>query len=139
MLYEPKYISKGPSRKYADIDLNMIPHPISGDVVIVRDVESIKRSIKNLVLMEHYEKPFHPDIGCDVYRTLFENIDLPGTEEQLVEFITHTVTEYEPRAEIHEVIVNALPDDNGVNVAIWFTPENAIEPVSVDIFLKILR
>ncbi len=139
MLYEPKYINSNKTRTYTDIDLNFTSHPINGDLVLVKDVEAIKRSIKNLVLIEHYEKPFHPDIGCDVYKTLFENFDLPGTEDQLVEFITNVIENYEPRAILESIDVDVQEDNNGVNVTVWFTPQNAIEPVSVDIFLKILR
>lgn len=138
-LYEPQYINSNNVRDYVDLDLSMIAHPISGDIPVVTGVEAIKRSIKNLVLLEHYEKPFHPDIGCDVYKTLFENIELPGTEEQLRESIENTIEQYEPRADLQKIDIEARPDDNGINVAIWFTPENSIEPVSVELFLKILR
>lgn len=139
MLYEPKYIDSGKVRTYADIDLSMTPHPINRDITKKTGIEAIKQSIKNLVLINHYEKPFHPDIGCDVYKTLFENIELPGTKEQMEAFVEHVVNTYEPRAELNEVVVTPVPDNNGVSIDVWFTPLNTIEPVSVEIFLKILR
>ena len=139
MLYEPKYITENAARNFADIDMNFIPHPISGDIPVVRGTESIRRAIKHLVLLEHYEKFRHPDIGCDVYRTLFEILELPGTEDQLRRSITDMITNYEPRAEIHRIDIESRPDDNGVNVSIWFIPVNAVEPIIIEIFLKILR
>ena len=139
MLYEPRYINANPSRNYSDLDLAFVPNPINKDVAKKYDVDAIKQAVKVLVLLNHYEKAFHPDIGCDIYRTLFENIELPGTKEQMIEFITHVITTYEPRADLTEVVVEPDPDNNGVRIAVWFIPENAIEPVSVEIFLKVLR
>lgn len=133
------YISSHATKTYSDIDMSFIPHPITKDISKKTGVDAIKQSLRNLILMNHYEKPFHPDIGCDIYKTLFENIDLPGTKEQISEFIEYTATNFETRIELNDVVVKPDPDNNGVFIDILFTPENAIEPVTVSLFLKILR
>ena len=61
------------SRKFRDIDLNFQRHPVTNDIVKIEDVDAIKRSVKNLVQTNFYERPFHPELGCGVRDLLFEN------------------------------------------------------------------
>ena len=64
---------KRSSRVYKDLNLNFTRNPVTGDVATVTDVNAVKRSIRNLLLTNHYERPFHPEIGSDIPALLFEN------------------------------------------------------------------
>lgn len=139
MSYEPKYIADDPIRTNADLDLSMSMHPITKDIVRKYNIEAIKASVKNLVLLNFYEKPFHPEIGCGIYRYLFENLDIPGTGERIKKVIKNTIATYEPRARVNNVFIIESPDDNKIEITVDFTPINQTESVSVTQFLKISR
>ena len=64
------------SRKFRDIDLDFQRNFVTNDVNVVEDVIAIKRSVKNLVQTNFYERPFHPELGCGVRQLLFENFTL---------------------------------------------------------------
>ena len=67
------------NRIYSDLDLDFTRNPVTSDVVKLTDVEAVKRSVKNLIQTNHYERPFHPEIGSDVRALLFENIHLKAS------------------------------------------------------------
>ena len=66
--------SKKSVRTYVDLDLNFTRHPVTNDVVKIEDVDAVKRSVRNLVNTQFYERPFHPEMGCGVRDLLFEKI-----------------------------------------------------------------
>ena len=70
---EVKSSSKRQSRKFRDIDLDFGRHPVTNDVNMVEDAIAIKRSVKNLIQTNFYERPFHPELGCGIREMLFEN------------------------------------------------------------------
>jgi phage baseplate assembly protein W len=127
------------SRKIKDLDYIFQPHPISKDISRKSDVEAIKQSIKTLVLLNHYEKPFHPDIGCDVYKSLFEPFEGKFTADLIMRNIRKVIEDYEPRADLKDVKVYMDEDNHTFNISVYFTPNGSINTEVVDIFLKILR
>jgi len=127
------------NRTYIDIDIAFAAHPLTKDVTRKTGVEAIKQSIKLLVMYNHYEKPYHPNIGSDILKSMFENISFPETQVVIRESIISTLERYEPRAEISEVVFNAFPDDNAISVNIWFIPLNSTEPISVVVHLGRVR
>lgn len=125
---------------FSDLDLKFQVHPITGDVPLLKNVDAIKRSVKNLVLTNRFDKPYQPSIYGGVLESLFENFD-PLLVMQLRTNI-QTVLQFEPR--IKDVKVNAQQvvgelDKNGININIEFTPINALTTVSVDVFLQRIR
>ena len=66
---------KRSSRVYKDLNLNFSANPVTGDVATVTDVIAVKRSVRNLLLTNHYDRPFHPEIGSNVPHLLFENLN----------------------------------------------------------------
>ncbi len=106
-------------KRYSDIDLDLTPHPVSGDVVIKYDEEAVKRSIRNLVQMGIHEKPFHPEIRSEVRKLLFENFTTI-TAFEIEKEIEDIIREYEPRATVKEI--NVIQDDahNRLDVTIKF-------------------
>ena len=127
------------ARNIKDLDLTFGIHPISKDIRKKNDVEAIKQAIKILVLLNHYEKPFHPNIGCDVYKSLFEPFEGEFTENMMRKHIHNAIDNYEPRADLKKIDIDVKEEENFLGITIWFTPTNETELEKVDIFLRILR
>src|SRR5210317_4693 len=66
--------SERASRLFKDISLSFTKHPVTGDIAKLSDVDAIKRSVRNLINTNHYERPFHPKIGSDIRDALFEPV-----------------------------------------------------------------
>lgn len=124
--------------KYRDLNLSFLAHPVTGDIGTLSDADAVKRSLKNLVLTNHYERPFHPEIGSNVRFMLFENIS-PITAISLERFIRDVITNFEPRAKLSSVSVVADPDHNGYTATVEFFVLNLPDLQTVDFFLERLR
>jgi len=123
---------------YSDFDLNFIAHPVRKDVVRVTDIESIKRSVINLLLTNFYERPFKPELGSRVRELLFENFT-PFTEELIEKAILETLENHEPRVRVNAIEVKGSPDENGFRVMIRFFIVNVADPVELNTFLERVR
>ena len=125
-------------RQYSDLDLFFAAKGVSKDISKVTDIQAVKRSIRNLVLLNHYEKPFHPEIGSNLRAMLFELIT-PQISHYIGKLISLLIQNYEPRCRL--VQVNNMPDldRNGYSVSISFYVVNHSQPVIVESFLERLR
>lgn len=126
------------TRIYSDFDLNFMPHPLTGDVVMKYDDDSIKRAIKQLVLLNSYEKPFHPEIAGSIRELLFEPMTMNtaiGIESR-VEFL---IKQFEPRAELIDVVAKPDYGKNSYEVTITFKITNQLNPIEQKIFLQRIR
>ena len=126
-------------RQYTDLDLFFGKKSSNSDVQEITDVKAVKRSIRNLVLLNHYEKPFHPEIASGVRDTLFE-LMTPVTATILARKIEDVINNFEPRARL--ISVNALPnlDRNEYEVSIEFYVVNQpTELVDLTIMLERVR
>ena len=126
-------------RQYTDLDLFFGKKSSNSDVQEITDVKAVKRSIRNLVLLNHYEKPFHPEIASGVRDMLFENMT-PVTAVILARKIEDVIQNFEPRARL--VSVTALPnlDRNEYEVSIEFYVVNQpTELVDLSIMLERVR
>ena len=126
-------------RQYTDLDLFFAKKATSKDISKVTDIQAVKRSIRNLVLTNHYEKPFHPEIGSGVRGILFEPMT-PLTAYVLTRRIEDVIKNFEPRARL--IGVNAIPnlDRNEYECTVEFFVVNApTELVNLTIFLERLR
>ena len=126
-------------RQYRDLDLFFSRKQGSDDVNKVTDIEAVKRSVRNLVLTNFYEKPFHPEIGSGVRDMLFENMS-PVTAVVLARKVEDVIENFEPRARL--IGVRALPnlDRNEYEITIEFFVVNApTELVNMTVFLEVLR
>ena len=124
---------------YSDIDLFFGPKIGSKDVSKVTNFTAVKRSVRNLVLTNFYEKPFHPEIGSGVRDILFEPMT-PISAYILTMKIEVAIENYEPRVRL--VGVRALPDidNNSYNVTLEFYVVNApTELVNMEVLLERLR
>ena len=126
-------------RQYRDLDLFFAKKQGSDDISKITDIEAVKRSIRNLVLLNYYEKPFNPEIGSDVRDLLFENMS-PLTSVVLARAIEDVIENFEPRARL--INVRALPnlDRNEYEVSIeFFVVNTPTELVDMTVFLEVLR
>ena len=126
-------------RQYKDLDLFFNKKNVSKDITKITDIAAVKRSIRNLVLTNHYEKPFHPEIGSGVRDMLFEPMSAL-TAHVLTRKIEDVIENFEPRAKIIGVSSQPNLDRNEYRVTINFFVLNApTELVDLTLFLERLR
>ena len=126
-------------RTYSDLDLFFSAKSVSKDISKVTDIQAVKRSVRNLVLTNHYEKPFHPEIGSGVRGMLFE-LMTPLTAQILAKKVEDVIINFEPRARL--ISVQAIPDldRNAYEVSVKFYVVNMpTELVDLTVFLERLR
>jgi len=123
---------------YSDLTTNFTIHPVKGDLVSLKDSDAVKRSIRNLILTDPYERFFNPTIGSGINASLFENMSR-DTESIIKIRVTETIENFEPRANLINVNVKALPDDNAYRVNIVFSVNNNTQPVQLDFILRRVR
>ena len=124
--------------RYSDIDLTFTMHPVKKDIVTSVDDQAVIRSVRNLIMTNHYERPFHPEIGSNVRKMLFEPIS-PLTANYLQREIEDTIKNFEPRVKLQQVIVQVEPDANYYSAIISFFINNRTEPTTVNLILQRLR
>jgi len=125
-------------KKYKDLDL-FFSKKSDKDINRVSDIEAVKRSVRNLILLNTYEKPFHPEIGGNVRGMLFE-LMTPMVASVISRKIEDTIINHEPRARLVGVRTNPNFDSNGYQVTVYFYVVNApTELVELDTFLERFR
>jgi phage baseplate assembly protein W len=125
-------------KDYADLDMDFLPHPTTKDVVKKTGVEAIKRSVRNLVLTNFYDRPFQPYIGSSALKLLFDNAT-PITANFLNNAIREVIGNYEPRVAIQDLRVEFDIDNNGYNVTLYIVVLNRNEPAIINLFLERIR
>lgn len=126
------------TRLFSDIDLNFTKNEVTGDIYKKYDEAAIKQSLKNLLFTSNYERPFHPEIGSQLRKLLFEPIS-PLLQGMLEAEITNTVLNFEPRVKLLKVEVRLNPDNNLVIVIIIFRIVNTEKPLTVEFTLQRTR
>jgi phage baseplate assembly protein W len=122
-------------RKYKDLDLNFISHPVRKDVNKLLDEDAVIGSIRNLLQTSHYERLFQPSLGSNVKRILFENMD-PISESALKREIIQTLTNFEPRVSVNSITIKSNYENNSYDLSLNFTVLNTSEQVSIQFSLK---
>ena len=126
------------SRKFKDIDLDFGRNVVTNDVNTVTDIIAIKRSVKNLIQTNFYERPFHPELGCGVRELLFENFT-PITGVFIKRKIAEVLGNYEPRVTLNSIRLDDDQDNNRLVVDIYFYIVGIPGPQTVSTFLQRLR
>lgn len=104
---------------YSDFDLSFIKHPNTKDVTILKDIDSVKQSVKNLVLTGRGERPFQPLLGSNIRKLLFEPVD-EFTALDIEEQVRTTIDNFEPRIKILDLQVISEPDNNRFKLSLEF-------------------
>ena len=142
------------TRGWADLDLDFTAHPVTKDIVRKTNVEAVKRSVRNLIQTNKYDKKFHPEVDGGVTRHLF-GLATAATKHDISEAIAACLRNYEPRVIVDrvnvfgnadeiahvqsDVRVSGNIDKNGFNVSIFFRIINSPEPIEVSLFLERIR
>ena len=130
--------SKRNVRKFSDIDLSFTRDLVTSDVIQIEDVIAVKRSVKNLVQTNFYERPFQPELGCGIRELLFENFT-PMTKIFIEGKIREVLVNFEPRIELTSVNVDDDQDGNRLVVDVNFYVVGIPGPQTVQTFLQRLR
>lgn len=118
------------TRQFSDLNLLFTPHPITADVTKKVDEEAVKASLRNLISTKNYERPFHPEIGCQIYSLLFENFT-PISRSVMRRSIFDVINKFEPRAQIVDVKIDNRVDNNEIWVEIIFKLINSERPITL--------
>ena len=112
-------LSKRSAKIYKDLNLNFLAHPVKKDIQRLYDIESVKRSVRNLVNLNRFDKPFHPEIFAGVRELLFEPVS-PFVIDILQSQIENILNVYEPRIDLQSVIIIDNSDNNEYRITIDF-------------------
>ena len=142
------------TRGWSDLDLDLTMHPVTKDIVRKTNVEAVKRSVRNLIQTNKYDKKFHPEVDGGVTRHLF-GLATAATKHDIAEAIATCLRNYEPRVVVDrvnvfgnsdeiahvqsDVRVSGNIDKNGFNVSIFFRIVNSPQPIEVSLFLERIR
>jgi phage baseplate assembly protein W len=126
------------NRIYSDFDVMFGANPNTGDIGVRVNENAVKFAVKNLVLTNHYERPFDSSIGTSLRGFLFDNInDMSIVAMQ--EVIRQTLTNHEPRIDVINIDISPVYDDNSIQVTIVFSIKNTEKPLSVSVALHTTR
>lgn len=126
-------------KSFKDLSITFKPHPVTGDLIVVKDEADVKQSIVNLLLTNKGERFFNSDIGSSITELLFEALDY-GTASLVQSYITDTLNRYEPRIRILSLTTLPNFDDNGFDVDLEFQIDGREDlPVNVSFFLERTR
>jgi phage baseplate assembly protein W len=125
-------------RAFKDIGLDFLPHPATGDIVKVTDDNAIQQSLRSLIMTKNYERPFHPEIGCQVNNLMFENLDFV-TSNIIKRTISDTIDNFEPRVKVIDIEVIPLQSNNAIRINIEYTIVNTNVQETFTTILQRLR
>jgi len=123
---------------FSDLDLDFTRNPVTNDVAKIQDVDAVKRSVRNLIQTNFYERPFRPELGSGVRQMLFEPFT-PLTATFIKRKVEEVLANYEPRAKVEQVTVNDDIERNSIQIRIYFYVVNFEQPVVVTTYLERLR
>ena len=107
------------SRAFKDINLSFKRHPVTNDVLTIRNEDAIKRSVRNIIFTILGEKPFEPNFGSVINNSLFD-LSTNLNEVRISDEIEQSLLNYEPRIDNIEVTTSIYPDSNEVNCTIQY-------------------
>jgi phage baseplate assembly protein W len=126
------------TRNFRDLDLNFAIHPIRKDINTHKAEFAVINSVKNLILTNHYEKPFRPEIGSNIRKLLFENID-SIIAAQIERAVVETIVNFEPRVSVSTITASPDPDNNRYKLNLEFFVINNTNPITINFFLERIR
>ena len=123
------------SKAFKDINLSFKRHPVTNDVVTIRNEDAIKRSVRNIIFTILGEKPFEPNFGSVINESLFDlNTNL--SEIRVSDEIRSSLLNYEPRISNIDVTVTVAPDTNEMNCTVQYDITGIPAPTQeVDVLL----
>ena len=126
------------NRQYSDLDLNFNIHPVKKDINIWTNEQAVIHSVRNLLVTNHYERPFQPDLGSNIRRLLFEPLD-NITASNLDREIRQTIINFEPRVKVLALDITPNEEQNAFGVYLQFDIINRTEPITIRFLLQRIR
>lgn len=123
---------------FSDLDLGFYAHPVTQAVTRKTNRDSVRQSVKSLILTDFFERPFKSDIGCSIRYYLFE-LFTPAIKQQMERAIREVISNYEPRADVVAVLVEENQEAHALIVSVAFMIINDPEPVILDVILERVR
>ena len=124
---------------FKDLSVTFKKHPVTNDLVAVKDKAAIVQAIQSLLLTKKGERPFQPELGCDIQNLLFEPLDY-ASAGSIKQEIKETIDRYEPRVSVTEIVCQPDFDNNGYNVQLQYTIVGRDDvPVGVEFILERTR
>jgi phage baseplate assembly protein W len=124
--------------RYKDLDIFFTPHPVTGDITVKTDTDAIRRSVRNIVLTNKYERPFKPNFGGSLRDMLFELDTMPKIR-RVKERIVKTVETFEPRVNNVSVILEESQNTNTIRCTIFYNINNSVSNQRVEFTLTRAR
>lgn len=126
------------TRTFSDLNLLFTVNPATRDITKRLDEEAIKGSVRNLIQTKNFERPFHPEIGCQINNLLFENIS-PIIYQLMKKTIFDVLEKFEPRIVVLDVLAQEKPDNNELDVTIIFKIINSERPITLRTTIQRVR
>jgi phage baseplate assembly protein W len=120
---------------YSDLDLTFRRLPVTNDVALSYDEQSVIRSVRNLLLTGFYERPFQPNLGSNLNKLLFEPAD-QLTSNLIESEVRNVISNFEPRVTINSINVTITPDENSFNLSMTFFVGNNTRATTVTLLLQ---
>jgi len=123
---------------YSDLTTGFNIHPNRKDLSLFINEDAVKSSIRNILKTSRGERLFNPLYGCGLNNYLFEDISL-FTQEQIRSEILSSIKEFEPRANVLDVVVTPYVDENAYVISIVFTTINIQTPITLELLVSRIR
>ena len=124
---------------FSDVNVTFTPHPVTGKLPVLKNADAVKRAVRNLILTNFGERQYEPLYGGNIRAMLFENTDDPLLQDQLKRQIEGAIKNYEKRARVESVEVDARPDSNLLAIRIRFMIVNQRFPVDLEVAIERVR
>ena len=124
---------------FSDVNVTFTPHPVTGKLPVLKNADAVKRAVRNLILTNFGERQYDPLYGGNIRAMLFENADDPLLQDQLKRQIEGAIKNYEKRARVESVEVDARPDSNLLAIRIRFMIVNQRFPVDLEVAIERVR
>lgn len=121
---------------YTDLNLGMVPHPLTGDLTPKKDDDAIQQALRNVVLLEPMDIPFEPDKASGIRKLLFENAG-QLTTSAINSTLRWLIGAMEPRVTVRKIEVNDR--DNGAEIIIYYTIKSLMTDESFKFFVQRVR
>lgn len=123
---------------FSDFDSLFQANPITKKLNTNVNREAVKESVRNLILTDYFERPFRSDIGCSIRSYLFE-LWSPALKQTMENAVIEVINNFEPRADVLDVLVEDRSDLNAISVTVAFQIRNDVTPVVIDVILERVR
>jgi phage baseplate assembly protein W len=123
---------------FSDFDSLFQANPITKKLNTNVNREAVKESVRNLILTDYFERPFRSDIGCSIRSYLFELFS-PALKQTMENAVIEVINNFEPRADVLDVLVEDRSDLNAISVTVAFQIRNDVTPVVIDVILERVR